>query len=94
LVEFAGGGDGEDADDGAFVGGGGEERAGVVEGDAGEGGAVGFDDVDGFELEGVEEEDGAAGGGDVGCAWWGVGWGGEGGGSGFLRERVGEVAVL
>lgn len=35
LVEFAGGGDGEDADDGAFVGGGGEEGAFVVEGDTG-----------------------------------------------------------
>lgn len=48
LVEFFGGGDGEDTDYGSFVGGGGEESAGVVEGDAGEGGAVGFSDVDGF----------------------------------------------
>ena len=94
LVEFAGGGEGEDADDGALVGGGGEEGAGVVDRDAGEGGAVRFDDVDGFEFESVEEEDRAAGGGNVLGAWWGVrGWG-EGGGSGFLRERVGEIAAL
>lgn len=50
LVELFGGGDGEDADDGSFVGGGGEEGAGVVESDAGEGGAVGFGYVDGFEF--------------------------------------------
>lgn len=54
LVEFFGGGDGEDADYGSFVGSGGEEGAGVVEGDAGEWGAVGFGYIDGFEFEGVE----------------------------------------
>lgn len=94
LVEFARRGDREDADDGAFVGGGGEEGAGVVEGDAGEGRAVGFDDVDGFKFEGVEEENVAGGGGDVGCAGWSVGRWGEGGGEGFLGKRVGQVAVL
>ena len=53
-----------------------------------------FDDVDGFELESVEEEDRATGGWDVLGAWWGVrGWG-EGGGSGFLGERIGEIAAL
>lgn len=59
LVEFLGGRDGEYADYGAFVGGRGEEGAGVVEGDMREGRAVRFDDVYGFEFEGVEEEDGA-----------------------------------
>lgn len=37
LVKFAGRRDGEDTDDGAFVGCGGEEGAGVVDGDTGEG---------------------------------------------------------
>ena len=50
LVEFLGGGDAEDADDGAFVGRGGEEGACVVEGNAGEGRAVRFGHVDGFEF--------------------------------------------
>jgi len=72
LVEFVGFWDGEDADDSAFVGGGGEEGAGVVEGDVGEGGAVSGDNVDGFEFRGVEEEDVAGCGGDVGTAWRGV----------------------
>ena len=57
LVQLVAAGDGEDADDCPRLGGGGEARAVVVEGDAGEGGAVGFDDVDVFEGEGVEEED-------------------------------------
>ncbi|KAL8934106.1 MAG: hypothetical protein Q9211_005402, partial [Gyalolechia sp. 1 TL-2023] len=72
LVELFGGGDGEDADDGSFVGCGGEEGASVVEGDAGEGGAVSFSDVDGFEFDGVEEENVAGCGGDVGGCWRGV----------------------
>lgn len=96
LVELLGRGDGEDADDGAFVGGGGEEGAGVVEGDAGEGGAMRFGYVDGFELQGVENENVPRGRGDVGGCWGCVrsvgrcqvrGWG-------FLRERVSEIAGL
>lgn len=38
----------------------------------GEGGAVGGDDVDGFEFGSVEEEDVAGCGGNVGAAWRGV----------------------
>lgn len=78
LVELFGGGNAEDADDGAFVGGGGEEGAGVVEGDTGERGAVRFGYVDGLKFQGVENEDVAACGGDVGGCWGcvgSVGWG-------------------
>ena len=50
LVEFAGRGDGEDADDGAFIGGGGEEGAGIVDSNAGEGRAMCFYYIDGFEF--------------------------------------------
>ena len=57
LVQLARVRDGEDADDGAFVGGGREEGAGVVDGDAGEGGAVRFYYVDCFFFYGVEDED-------------------------------------
>ncbi|KFY36129.1 hypothetical protein V495_07949, partial [Pseudogymnoascus sp. VKM F-4514 (FW-929)] len=49
LVQLVAAGHGEDADDGAGLGGGGEAGAVVVEGYAGEGGAVGFDDVNVFE---------------------------------------------
>lgn len=48
LVELFGAGHGEDADDGAFVRGRSEEGAGIVEGDTGEWGPVGFGNVDGF----------------------------------------------
>lgn len=94
LVEFVGFGDGEDADDGAFVGGGREEGAGVVEGDVREGGAVGGDNVDGFEFRGVEEEDVTRCGGDMGAVWGGVRRGGEVQGEGLLGEGVGEIAVV
>lgn len=50
LIKFVGFWDGEDADDGAFIGGGGEESAGIVEGDVGEGRTVSGDDVNGLEL--------------------------------------------
>ena len=94
LVEFPSGRDREDADDGAFVGGCGEEGAGVVDGDAGEGRAVRFDDVYGLELVRVEDEHGAAGGCNMGRGGRCVGRRSEGGGSGFLGEGVGEVAVV
>lgn len=55
LVEFFCGGYGEDANDGTFVGGGGEEGACVVEADAGERGAVSFGDIDGFEFQSVKK---------------------------------------
>ena len=55
---------------------------------------MGFDDIDSFEFEGVEEEHVAGGGGNVGGAGWGVGWWGERGGEGFLGKWIGEVAVL
>lgn len=94
LVELLGRRDGEDTDDGALVGGRGKEGAGVVEGDAGKWGAVGFGDVDGFEFQGVEDENVARCGRDVGGCWGRVGsvGGGQVGGWGFLGERVGEVA--
>ena len=57
LEEFISCGDTEDADYGAFVGGGGEDVAFGGEGEEGYGGFVGGDDVDGCEGEGVENED-------------------------------------
>jgi hypothetical protein len=68
LKEFFALGDGKDADDGAFVGGGGEEVAFGGEGEEGYGGFVGGDNVYGGEGEGVEEEDFA-------CVLEGGGWG-------------------
>lgn len=86
--------DGEDADDSALVRGSGEERARVVEGNAGEWGPVGFDHVDRLEFQGVEDEDVAAGGGYVSSARRSVGGRGKGGGNGFLGEGIGKVAVF
>lgn len=55
LIEFAGRGDREDADDGSFVGGGSEEGASIIDGDAGERRAVRFDHVYGLKFQRVEE---------------------------------------
>ena len=56
------------------------------------------DDVDGFEFLGIEEEYVSSGWHYVVSAvigtWRGVRWLRERGWSGFLRERVGKVAVL
>ena len=94
LIELLGRGDGEDADDSAFIRGGGEQGAGAIKGDAGEGRAVGFGHVDGFEFEGVVEEDVAACWGDVSASWRGVRRGSKGCGKGLLGEGVGEVAIV
>lgn len=86
--------DGEDADDGSLVRGSGEERSHVVEGDAGEWGSVCFDHVDGFQFQGVEEEDVTASGGYMSSARRSVRGRGKGGGNDFLGEGIGEVAVF
>lgn len=57
LIQLLRGWNGEDTDDGTFVGGGREESPGIVKADAGEGGAVRLDDVDGLEFKGVKDED-------------------------------------
>ncbi|KFY98726.1 hypothetical protein V498_01285 [Pseudogymnoascus sp. VKM F-4517 (FW-2822)] len=72
LVQLVAARDGEDADDGPCLGGGGEARAVVVERDAGEGRAVRFDDVDVLERQRVEEEDLARDWGDEFGGWRGV----------------------
>src|SRR5271156_6124273 len=73
LEEFISCGDTEDADYGAFVGGGGEDVAFGGEGEEGYGGFVRGDDVDGREGEGVENGVFA---GVLGGDWCGggVGW--------------------
>ena len=55
---------------------------------------MGFNDVDCFKFEGIEYEDGAAGGRNVGTAGWSMRWWGEGGWRGFLRKRICKVAVV
>ena len=68
MVELVGFREGEDTDNGTFVGGGCKEGAGVVDRYAGERGAVGHDNVDSLELGGVEQQDVACGRGDMGAA--------------------------
>ncbi len=57
LVELLRAGDAPDADDGALVGRGGEERAGGVDGEEGDGRLVRLDDVREGERARREEED-------------------------------------
>lgn len=94
MIEFVYVWNGEDADDGAFVRGSGEERSRVVECNAGEWGPVGFDHVDCFEFQGVEDKYVAAGRGYVSSARRSVGGRGKGRGNGFLGEGIGQVAVF
>ena len=53
-----------------------------------------FYDVDCFKFKGIKYENGAAGGRNVGTAWWSMRRRGEGGGRGFLRKRICKVAVF
>lgn len=94
MIEFVYVWNGEDADDGALVRGSGEERSRVVECNAGEWGPVGFDHIDRFEFQGVEDKYVAAGGGYVSSARRSVGGRGKGRGNGFLGEGIGQVAVF
>jgi hypothetical protein len=55
---------------------------------------MGFDNIDSFELDGVEQKDFTSGRYNMAGVWWGVGWGSEGGGCCLLRKRVCKVAVL
>lgn len=55
---------------------------------------MGLDHVDGFEFQGIKDEDVTAGRGYVSSAGRSVGRRGKGGGNGFLGEGIGEVTVF
>lgn len=86
--------DRKDADDGALLGSRGEERAGRVEGDGRERRLVGFDDIDGFQGDGVVDEDLPGRGSHIGRGWGRMGGSLVGRVLARLGEGVGNVAVL
>lgn len=94
LIKFMSGWYREDSDDGTFVRGSREDSASIIQSDAGQGRAVGFNDIDGFEFEGVEEQDITTCRRNVASTGWRVGrryqrrWGC------FLRQRVGQIAIF